>query len=428
MARTGEGQQFPPAGGATTTDASLGVLSDHLADDETIVSRLAGTGEITYVDEEGNSHSASTGGDPLAVVTDRRVYLATLSQSGVDVAEIRYRNVREVEATDGLLRRRLSLRVWDDGIYRFKPERGANVTEAAAFVERAARVWQRVLAALESARENVTGLGRHVEAGRTEDVVTAREAARTQLETAADRIENGPAVLRDVLSERVDDVETELQRTRVRAHLARGQSRLEAARSAAADEVWADAEAALLDAQSHADRSRTVAALAGFDVLDAIDRERARIEEVTAGIADQPRQIAADAQVTALAAEEPEDAVPAWASALDGYRAALTFDWGGRLGVDRDTAALRRRVEEAAGNLIAARRDLAEKLRGAAADERMAGANAAASARYEAALSQLSMAESLADELRAGDPAAIADERGIIRCRLTELDAGTDED
>lgn len=423
MSRTGEGHQSPQTGGATATDASLGVLREHLEDEETVVYQLAGAGDIVHEDDDGAEQiAAAAGGDVMAVITDRRVYFAAITDTGVDVAALRYRNVREIVTVDGLLRRRLEIRVWGEGTYRFKPARGEPIDEAGDFVQEAGQVWQRVLAALEAAREQITSLGKHVEGGAEADATSARGKARDQIDVAEDRIEDAPPVLQDALAERVREVQTELQRTRVRSHLKRGQTLIETARSRATDRDWTDAERALCEAQRHTELARKVAALAGFDVLEAIDRELVRIEDLTTEIADQPRQLAVDAQVTAEAAQEPENAVPAWASALAGYRDAIGFDWGGRLGVERNTEKLRERVEKAAGNLIAARRDLAEKLRGEAADARMAGQLEAATDRYEAALTQLSMAESLAGELDAGDPEAIADERETVRSRFELLE------
>lgn len=417
MAGTGGDQQAPPDGEATATDVSIGPLADYLADGETVVYQLDGAADIQYEAEDG-SESAVDAADPITVVTDRRVYFAALTDVGLDVAEIPYRNVRDVEASGGLLGRQLSVRVWDEGTYRFKPARGEPVEDAGAFVEEASTVWQRVLAAVEDARESITAFQERLVDGDETAAGQARETVRRELETARDRAERGPDEVAEALAARIDEVERELQRARVYAHVERGKALYEAAEGRADDEAWSDAETALQEAYRHVEIARKVAALGGFPVVEAIDREFEVLEERAADIAARPRKLGGLAKVTAEDADDPSEAVPAWASALDHFRAAVSFDWGGALGVERDTDTLREQVEGAAEGLIEARCALAEKLRGQADDARMAGNVDAAADHYEVALSQLAMAESVARELRAGDPGAIAAEREAIRERL----------
>lgn len=426
MSQHGGDEQAPPSGGVTTTDVSIGPLADHLADGETVAHRLEGS-NLEFVEQAGERH-APPPSDPIAVATDRRVYFAALAEGGLDTAEIRYRNVRDVEATGGLLRGRLELRVWGEGTYRFKPKRGEPTEETVEFVERASAVWQRVLAATETAREAITDHGRHVTAGETVAASEARRTIRDELDTARERIDEGPDALADALEARIDDVETELQRTQVHTHVKRCKTLYEAAEERADAEAWADAEAALRESFRHVEIARKIASLAGFPVVDAIEQEYGVLRERAADIASRPRKLGGLAAVTAREAEQPEAAVPAWASALDHYRAAVSFDWGGRLGVERDTDALREQVEEAAEGLIAARREFAANLRDQAVEARRAGETARAADHYEVACSQLSMAESVAGELRAGDPAEIAAEKAVIQRRLDALDAGTGDE
>lgn len=417
MSRTGGDQQAPPQGGAPATNASSSPLDHRLGDDETVVYRLQGASTIDFESEDGEQFE-SPGSESIALITDRRVYLAGVEDTSLDVSAVRYRNVRDVEAAEGLLRRHLDVRVWDEGTYRFKPARGEPVADAGEFVERASGVWQRVLAAVENAREAIDSLGARIETGDEAAAAEAREAVRRELETARDRIAEGPAEIQDALTERVQEAETELHRTQVHANLKRGQALYEAAEMRADEETWSEAEAVLQGAYHHVEVARKVAALAGFPVLDAIDEEFDLLVQRAADIAARPRKLAGLAEVTARDADEPEEAVPAWSSALEHYRAAVTFDWGGRLGVERDTERLREQVEAAARCLIDARRELAEKLCEKATEAEQAGEPETAADHYEAALSQLAMAHSVASELRAGDPDAITAEGREIRDRM----------
>lgn len=421
MSQTGEERGSPTTGGATAEEASTDALAAHLAADEIVVFRLAGTGVLAFEGEDGTEElSATSGGRPKAVVTDRRVYFVVESADDAEVDEVPYRNVREVTAHDGLLRSRLVVRVWDRGTYRLKTHRHEPVAEAGEFVERATRVWQRVLAAVENAREEITALGKRVENGDEAGAAEARRAARQELATAARRVKDGPVELQDALAERITDVQTELRRTRVRAHVKCGTELADEAATLTAEQAWDEAEAVLHDARDHLTTAREVARAADFRSADAIEAEIDRLEERAAGLAEQPRAAGDEARSTARAAEKPEEAVPAWASALDHYRTALRFDWGGRVGVERDTGALRARVEEAAANLIASRQDLAAKLVEIADDAREADPSAAAD-RLEVACSQLAAAESLAREYRAGDAEAVAADLADVRERLASL-------
>lgn len=428
MSDSGGDQQARRSGGPTTeatTDATTSPLADHLAEAESVVYGLDGS-TLTFTDESGEQR-ASPPGDPVAAVTDRRIYFAALSEGGLDAVEVPYRDVRDVEASGGLLRQRLRLRVWGDGTYEMKSVRGEPVEDAAAFVDEASGVWQRVLAATESAREAITEHGQHVAAGEREAAAETRRTVREQLDTARTQAESGPDALADALEAQIGEVETEFQRTRVHMHVKRCKTLYEAAEERAEAEAWGDAEAALRESYRNAEIARKVAALAGFPVVDAIEREFGDLKERAADIASRPRKLGGLAQVTAREATEPEAAVPAWAAALDHYRAAVSFDWGGRLDVERDTDALRQQVEEAAAGLIEARRELAANLQEQAAEAAANGETATAADHYEVALTQLAMAESVARELRAGDPAEIAAQHESIQRRFEALDDGADD-
>lgn len=374
-----------------------------------MVRRLEGSGPLEF-EPEGGEAEAVDGDRPVAAITDRRLLLG----SPEDPIEVPYRDVREVTASEGLLRSGLEVRVWDRGSYRFSPARGQDVAAAGEFLDSATTVWQRVLAALEDAREHITALADAIEAGDDATIDAAREDVQHSLSLSSRRIDDGPEELREPLEEAVSETVTELQRARVHAHLVRGQALGDEAEARASVESWLAAEEALYTARQHLERALRAAVERDFRLVDSIQRELDALDDRAADIAERQRALLADAREAATAAEVPETAVPAWAAALEHARAAARFDWAGRLGLPREDETARRAVEVTAGRLIEARTRLAERLRGDAEFARLRDEHRAAADRYAAACSQLVAAERVARELAAGDPDRLAERRADL--------------
>jgi hypothetical protein len=417
-----------PGEGLTTAEEPIDALRARLDDDESIVYRLEGSGPLVREGDATRETLRPASGSVLAALTDRHVYFAAATEDGVGVQQLPFRDVRSVSGKDGLLRSRLSVRVWNDGTYRLPMARGQAVAEAADYLDRASETAQRVVAALETAREHVTDLGQRLEAGDADGVETAHEAVREQLSLARSRIESGPAAIQPALHDRVAEVATELQRTRMRAHIARGSTLVEEGTRLTDREAWDAAVAAYCRARDHFETARDISATQGFGLEGAIRSETARLERREDTLGELPLHLAEDARAAAEEAEDLEQAVPAWAAALEHYRAALTAGWGTPIDFDGDEETLRMQVEWAAAQLIEARRDLADRLRREGDDHRMAGEALAARDCYEAALSQLGAADRIASELRAGDSDAIADQQATIRERFRAASDDTDGD
>lgn len=387
-----------------------------------MIHRVESGRPVTYEPEEGDAEEVD-GETVVAAITDRRLLLG----SPESPIEVPYRDVREVTASAGLLRSHIDVRVWNRGRYRVRPARGEDVEAAAGFLEEAATVWQRVLAALEDTREHITDLGEAIEAGEPDAIDAARDDVQHCLSLAARRIDDGPDELRETLESAVAETETELQRTRVHAYLARGQALADEAENRAHIEAWQTAEEALHVARQHLETALGAAVERDFGLVSAIQDELDALDERARRIADRQLDLLKDAREAAVAADAPEIAVPAWSAALEHARGAARFDWGGRLGLDRDRANLARLVEVTAGRLIQARSALAGRLRGDAELARLRGDRGAAADRYEAALSQLVAAERVARELQAGDADRIAARRADMASTYAALRALEDD-
>jgi len=430
MFERGGTNRVPDRGGPTAGEQPNGIESV-LSAAESVSYRLAARTRVVRETDKGEvALGQSTDGEWAVVLTDRTVYVV---RSDRVVETVDYRDVRSVEATSGLLRSSLAIRTWNRGTVRVAVERGAPVEAAGDYLERASDTHQRVLAALDTAREHVTDLGAAIEAGDRAATEAAHAAIDEQLSLARQRIDAGPDRVAATLDERVATVHTERERTRARSHVARAKTLLEEADRLTDAEAWDAALATYRDARDHLETAREAAHGKGFDLLGAIETEIERVDERVERLSRLPLARARDAHETARNADDLEAAVPAWASTLEHYRAALTAGWGTPVDFSGDVDDLPARVEDVAMALIDARTGLAAQLRREGDNCRLAGRDGAAADRYRAALDQLACARRVARELRAGEPAAIDERLQGLRARLTTVEstrewAGDDRD
>lgn len=360
----------------------------------------------------------------VAAVTDRRLLVGV-----PDALEaVAFRDVRDVTVKRGLLHTALTVRTWTHGTVRIRPVRGQPVAEAADYLERAATVRQRVLAAVEDARDDITAAGRAIEAGDEAAAAAARTDVRHALSLAARRIDDAPRAAYPSLDSLVAETRTVFQRTRVHAHLARAQTLAVEGDARAGVDAWPGVERTLCDARAHLETALRVAVEGDLELVGAIQAEIDDLDERTRSIVARQRSLVADARDAALAADSPTAAVPALATAVEQARAAASFDWGDRLGVDVDRPTRQREAERLAGRLIEARRRLADRQHNAAEWAQLAGDRDEAVSRYRAAHAQLRKAERLARELAAGDADRLADRREAVTVELAALRALAGDD
>lgn len=390
-----------------------------MEDGESVVTTLQSGKAVAHEGSEGTEQvQPASGGTSRAVVSDRRLYFAVETEEGPSAIEIPYRDVREVEASDGLVFSSLAVRVWNRGTYRFSPARGEDVAAAAETLEGVVQGWQRVLSALEAAREYVTELGRHVEDGNREATDASRAAVQRELSRAGTKIDEAPRTVRGALEDRVEAVATELQRRRLRSHVTRGQDLAATGRDLTDDEAWEDAASAFLRAREHFETALSASIERGIDMVEELLAEIEALEAAQMRLAERPRNLAEEARAVAQAADDTSTAVAAWADAIAYYRAALTTAWGTRLDMAGDTEVLQWQVEWAGGNLIDARKERARELE-EAADRRLSdGLTDSSRAAYRDAISHLADAASLAAELRVGEPDHLRAQREWVEHKL----------
>lgn len=419
MSETGGKLWFRRDGRATVKESLREALVAQIEPGETVVRGVRSADPIVH--EHGETEDVirpAPDDSTVAVVSDRRLYFAVGTAEGPEVITIPYRDVRSVDVDDGLFTVALTVRVWNRGYFRFSPVRGEDVTAVGDTVEQFVRGWQRVLAALEAARELITELGRHVEEGNEEDAAEAREAVQRELSRAGTRIDEAPEAVRDALEERVEEVTTELQRRRLRAHAARGKDLASTGEALSEEKAWDEAGETFRRAREHLETALAAAIERGFDVVDAL---RSEIDEVEAGqrrLAERPLELGEESRAVAQAADETAAAVSAWDDSVTYYRAALTAASREALVVHGETDGLRWQVEWAAGNLIEARRERARELEERADGRRTDGDAEASREDYRKAADHLDAAADLAGELRVGDPDRIRAQRDWLEEKL----------
>lgn len=382
--------------GTATDGTGKATIRERFARTETAAYWLSSTGAVVHEDDGEQRYEPTDDGSTVAGITDRHLYFAIETEEEVDVIEIPFRDVRDVEASAGILGSKLAVRVWNRGTYRIRPGRGDDVEEAGEFLERVSDCWQRVLAALDTAREEITELGRHVERGDEAAANEARAVIQTELDKASYRIVDGGNGARVALTEERDAVETELHRTEMRSRVARGSALADEGERLTRAEDWDEAAAAYRRARECFDEALAIAEDQGFRLVESIRAERADLAERVAVLEVLPLRLAEHAWATATASEESAESVGAWADALESLRTALTVGWGQPTDFDGNTRILRWEVERAANNLIDARLERAREI--AASDP-------------EAARAELEAAADVARELAAGDLEEIRAER-----------------
>lgn len=408
-------------GGGTDTDQMADALAWRLDDEEQVAYRLTSTDGLEC-ERQGQTHRKGTDGDgTVLAATDRKLVFVVDTGDSVETADIAYTDLKRVERKGGLLSSTLQFSVWGRGKFRCTPTGGDDSSVLVEFVERASETAQRTVAALQDARQHTSQLLEQMADGDETAAFEARDAARSHLRRARSRLDPSPDSVREHLAERVEDAETELERTRLRARLERGKALAEEADHAADqadyDREYERAHATLRRAREHLAVARSIAEECGFGLAGAVRAELATLEDRVVTLESQPLELAEAARERAQAATTPERAVVAWETTLEHYRDALTAGWGTPADFDGDTDALRLQIEWVVANVVHHRRQIADALEAEGHELRADGDTAGALDRYEAARDQLAMAQRLAEQYRAGDTATLERERERLRTK-----------
>ncbi|MEF8786519.1 MAG: PH domain-containing protein [Haloarculaceae archaeon] len=392
-----------------TKQRMVEALESRLEETESVEYQLTSSGSLTHERTDGDTYEKGGGdGGLLLAVTDRKLVFVVDTRSGLETADVPYTDLKDITADSGILRTTLSVRVWGRGTYSFRPaqrDRAAQVTE---FATNGSRAWQRVVAALQDARQHISTIETYVHEGRIDDARDAQESAESNLRTAETRIAEAHQTFQTPLEERYERVETELARTRMEARFERGQALLEEATVRPTAGQYDDAAATLLRAREHFERALSIAIGDGFALDGEIQSALSVLQDRLQTLQSRPLDLAERSLEAAQAADSPERAVVAWEDTLTHYREALSAGWGMAVDFDGETDALRMQIEWVVANVVSERCRLADRLEAEADAHRDAGRAQQARDHYRGAAAQVAMARRLATQYQAGDADTLA--------------------
>lgn len=392
-------------------------LASRLADDEAVAHKLTSTDPLVHEhDGETRKRGGSDGGTLLAV-TDRKLVFVVDTKTGRKTADIPFTDLKRIERDDGILSATLVLTVWGRGTFRFTPTRKTGVDELVAYATAASQTWQRVVAALQDARQHISMLESRGDDGEMDAAAEARESAVDHIETAADRITVGDEEIQRALTDRVESVREELRASVMHTRASRGRELLDRAATETENREYDAASRTLQQAHEHFDWALTIAIEDGDDAAATIQADLDDLADQERALLARPLERAEQARERAQAAGDPEQAVAAWETALTHYRETLRAGWGVDAEFEGDPAALRLQIEWVVAKTIHERQRVADTLETTARQHRVAGERERAAECYESALDQLTAARQLASEHRAGDASAL--ERRVTRLAET---------
>lgn len=399
-----------------TKQRMVAALASRLEESEDVEYQLTSAGGLTHEEDSGETYKKGGGdGGTLLAVTDRKLVFVVDTRSGLETADVPYTDLKDISADRGILKTTLSVRVWACGTYSFEPNEGETADRVAEFATNGGRTWQRVVAALQDARQHISTVASYVADGDMAAAREARESARSNLETAQTRIGEAQRWFRAPLEERAERVEAELTRTWMEARFERGRTLLEVARERTASDRYDQAAAAFQGAREHLERALTIAIEDGFALASDIQTTLSELRDHLDTLRARPLTFAERSRAQAQMADSAELAIVAWEEALDHYRDALEAAWGTGVDFDGDADALRMQIEWVVANVVSERERLAADLESEGDNHRQAGNYDQASDRYEAAAEQVAMARRLARQYRTGDAGTLTDRLGRLR-------------
>jgi hypothetical protein len=400
------GQDRPPK------QRMVEALESHLDEEETLEYQLTSDGNLTHEDGDDTYEKGGGEGGTLLAVTDRKLVVVVDTRTGLETADVPYTDLKDIEAHSGILSTTLSVTVWGRGTFTFDPDDGDRAERVADFATKGSRAWQRVVAALQDARQHISTIPGYVADADVEAARDARSSARENLTTAQQRINGTPRWFRTPLEARYDRVEAELAERWMDARADRG----ETLRSTAADRIDASGSLeydatyrTLARGRHHLEAALTVAIEADFSRASEIQASLTALHETVTELEARPLALAEWARQRAQDADTSEAAVSAWEEALDHYRDAMEAGWGTDANFDGDDEGLRMQIEWVVANLLRKRRVVAAGLEAEGDDHAVSGNPDQARDHYGAAADQIAMARRLAAQYRAGNAEALTE-------------------
>lgn len=403
-----------------TKQRMVEALESRLEETEDVEYQLTSGGKLTHEEPGGDTYEKGGDGGTLLAVTDRKLVFVIDTRSGLETADIPYTDLKDITADSGILRTTLSVRVWGRGTYSFRPSQRDRAQRVDEFATDGSRAWQRVVAALQDARQHISTIETYVSEGRMDDARDAQRSAESNLLTAKNRIEDAQRTFQIPLEERYERVETELARTWMAARFDRGQALLEEATDSLTTDQYDDTAATLQRAREHFERALAVAIERDFAPVSEIQSVLSDLQDRLETLQSRPLDLAERSRERAQTADSPALAVVVWEEALSHYRDALTAGWGTPVDFDGETDALRLQIEWVVANIVRERRWLAANLEAEADAHRAAGNAQQARDHYRGAAEQVAMARRLATQYRAGDADALATRLDELRQKIAE--------
>lgn len=402
---------------AEPSDAVVSAVKGEITEGERAKYRLPGKAGLVREHENGTETiEKPAGGQSLALVTDRKLLFVLASEETSRVREISYTNVRSVDAKDGLLRSKLTVKAWGEGEYRFKIADSKELGAAVSYIDRAAECWERVISFVEDATEQTKAMGQRLEAGDIDGAEQPRKVAREKLERARTYLNNAGIEPPQAVADRIESAELEHIRTEIRNRLTRAETLTTQAEYQADAKEYTGAYRSYKKARSHLKRARELASEAELPEPQAIESKLQTIDTRLRHLQVRPTALAKQACERASATNKLEVEVESWQEAFEHYRDALTAGWGTDLEFEGKTWKIKQKIELIVWKLTDRRQALATRYeqRGDDLAKREPGR---AIKQYDAALDQLEQAQQLAAEFRTGDPTALDDQLDRITAK-----------
>ncbi len=406
-----------------TKQRMVDALASRLADGEHLEYQLVSGGTLTHEQGDTTHEKGGDDGGLLLAVTDRKLVFVLDTPSGIETADVPYTDLKDIEVDSGILSTTLSVTVWGRGTFSFQPTDGEMATRAADFATRGSNAWQRVVAALQDARQHISMIPGHVADGDMDAARDARRSARENLTTAKQRRDETPQPFQSSLAERHERVQRELAEHWMDARADQGEQLLDAVADRLDDSgslEYDEAYRMLARAREHLEAALVLAIEEGFSRAGEIQSSLSALDEQLEILEARPLRLAEHARERAQATDSPEAAISAWEEALDHYRDALDAAWGTDADFDGDADALRLQIEWVVAVIVRLRRAVAAGLEDDGDEDAMSGNPDQARDRYDTAVDQLVRARRLAVQYRAGDADALADWADRLRTKRDE--------
>jgi tetratricopeptide (TPR) repeat protein len=413
-------EKLEPGNAPEAEEAVIDALDGYIEASEQIKYRLPGKGEIVR-EENGqvDKTTAPGNGTATAIVTDRKLLFVVAAEQSSRTA-ISYTEIKGVDATDGLLRSKLTVEVWGAGEYRFKIADSSELGAAVQYLQASSQCWDQVIAALDDVRERTAEMGEQIEAGDLEAAREKRQAATAKLDRAMEYLDRFDIERPAALRERITEAKRERNRTEVRTRISRAETLITEATHHTETREYTQAYQKFWYARDHLETARSIANDSDISQPPEISTKLETIENRLSHLEVRPRALAQQACERAEGTDKLTVEVQAWQEAFEHYRDALTAGWGTELEFSGDVDQLRSRIEIVVETLIERRKELAAMLE-QDGDEHRRGHPDTARDRYDEAIEQLEAALQLAREFRAGDAEALTAERDRLGTKRYSL-------